>query len=112
MDMIKALSAFSALSQETRLSALKLLVQAGDAGLCAGEISTALNVRQNTLSTNLSILVQSGLVRNRREGRTIRYQVEWAELQALITYMLKDCCGGRMGECSPIVDLLKKQETP
>ena len=48
MDMTSALTAFSALSQQTRLEAFRLLVTAGDAGMSAGDIAEALDVRQNT----------------------------------------------------------------
>ncbi|MGJ8556316.1 MAG: winged helix-turn-helix domain-containing protein, partial [Sulfitobacter geojensis] len=53
MDKNHALDAFAALSQATRLDVFRLLINAGDAGLPAGDISHTLGVRQNTMSTNL-----------------------------------------------------------
>ena len=73
MEKTDALNAFSALGQDTRLEVFRLLVKAGAEGMAAGEIAGALDVRQNTLSNNLSILLAAGLVRNEREGRSVRY---------------------------------------
>ena len=64
MDKSNALAAFTALSHNTRLDAFRLLIRAGAEGLAAGDIATALDVRQNTMSTNLSLLQGAGLVRS------------------------------------------------
>lgn len=66
-------NAASALGQSTRLDVFRLLIQAGADGLLSGEISQCLNVRQNTMSANLTVLLNSGLVYNERQGRQIRY---------------------------------------
>ena len=66
MDMLKATDAFAALSQPVRLSAYRLLVQAGERGMPAGAIAEALDMRQNTLSANLAVLLHAGLVRRAR----------------------------------------------
>ena len=103
MDKSDALSAFSALSQPTRLDAFRLLIQAGDTGLAAGDIAERLDVRQNTLSANLSVLLNAGLVTNRREGRTIRYFADTSGLRGLLAFLLNDCCGGRPELCNPLI---------
>lgn len=103
MDISSALNAFAALSQPTRLNVFRLLVKAGDAGMLAGNISETLNVRQNTMSANLSILAQSGLIRNEREGRHIRYFADMDGVRGLLAFMLEDCCGGRPDLCQPII---------
>ena len=104
MDKINALSAFSALSQPTRLDVFRLLIEAGDKGLQAGEIASQLDVRQNTLSANLSVLLNAGLVQNQREGRAIRYFANTDGLRGLLGFLLKDCCGGRPELCEPLID--------
>ncbi|MDI7776386.1 metalloregulator ArsR/SmtB family transcription factor [Asticcacaulis sp. EMRT-3] len=104
MDKNKALTAFDALSQTTRLDALRLLVQAGPGGLPAGEIGERLAVRQNTMSVNLKILAQAGLVTSSRDGRVIRYTADYSALQGLVLYLMQDCCGGRADLCRPILD--------
>lgn len=103
MDKIRSLAALSALGQETRLDVFRLLVRAGPDGLLAGEIGESLGVRQNTLSSNLAILLQAGLVRNRREGRAIRYFADMAGMQGLLAFLMQDCCGGRPELCQPAI---------
>lgn len=103
MDISNALDAFAALSQPTRLDVFRLLVKAGETGMLAGDISETLNVRQNTMSANLSILAQSGLIRNEREGRNIRYFADMDGVRGLLAFLLEDCCGGRPDLCQPII---------
>ncbi|NBN64839.1 metalloregulator ArsR/SmtB family transcription factor [Microvirga tunisiensis] len=103
MDKKAALEALAALSQETRLDVFRLLVRSGRDGMLAGEVAEALNVRQNTLSANLSILVSAGLIRNQREGRAIRYFASMDGMQDLLGYLVEDCCGGKPELCQPLI---------
>ncbi|MBC7282318.1 metalloregulator ArsR/SmtB family transcription factor [Hoeflea sp.] len=103
MDQQSALDAFSALSQETRLAVFRLLVSAGTEGLASGEIGERLGVRQNTMSTNLGILLKAGLVRRVRDGRTVRYHADHTGISALLGFLLEDCCGGRPDLCQPVI---------
>jgi DNA-binding transcriptional ArsR family regulator len=104
MDRLKALDAFAALSQATRLDVFRLLIKAGDIGMSAGSISDALDVRQNTMSANLSVLTRSGLIRSEREGRSIRYFADMAGMRGLLAFLLEDCCGGRPDLCQPVIN--------
>lgn len=70
----------------------------------AGEISNNLDVRQNTMSANLSVLLQAGLVRNVREGRSIRYFADYESMRGLLAFLMEECCGGRPELCQPIID--------
>ncbi|MEM7530116.1 MAG: metalloregulator ArsR/SmtB family transcription factor [Pseudomonadota bacterium] len=106
MDNTHALRAFAALSQPTRLDAFRLLIQAGPDGMAAGEIVEALGVRQNTLSANLSVLLNAGLVYNAREGRSIRYRADMDGVRGLLGFLLQDCCGGRPERCQPLIEEL------
>lgn len=72
--------------------------------MLAGQISEALEVRQNTMSANLSILAQSGLIRNEREGRNIRYFADMDGMGGLLAFLMEDCCGGRPELCQPVID--------
>lgn len=103
MDNKTALSAFAALAQETRLDAFRLLIKAGQDGMAAGEIAEALGARQNTMSANLSVLHQSGLIRSRREGRSIRYFADMNGVSGLLAFLVEDCCGGRPETCQPLI---------
>ena len=106
MEKKQAIDAFAALSQETRLEVFRLLIRTGSEGLLAGEIGDALCVKQNTMSANLNILSRSGLIRNRREGRGIRYFADIEGVQVLLQFLMQDCCGGRQDLCQPIFDPL------
>ena len=104
MDKFKALAAFSALSQSTRLDAFRLLVRAGADGMTAGDIATRLQVKQNTMSANLSVLTQAGLLRNTREGRSIRYFADLDGMRGLLGFLMEDCCGGNPTLCQPLIN--------
>ena len=104
MDKKNALSAFAALSQETRLDVFRLLVKAGDGGMLSGEIGEALNVRQNTMSTNLAILLNAGLIRNERQGRSVRYFADMDGIRGMLGFLMEDCCGGQPELCQPLLD--------
>lgn len=103
METKQALEAFQALSQDTRLSALRLLVQAGPNGLAAGAIAERLAVQPSTLSTHLGILERAGLVASRRESRSIIYAAQYEGLRQLIAFMLDDCCQGRAEICGGLI---------
>lgn len=116
MEQPTALTALSALSHATRLDIFRTLVQAGTEGMVAGDLAQALALRLNTLSAQLSVLVRAGLIRNRREGRMIRYHAEVAQISALLGYLMEDCCGGRPELCRPALAALTQPccqtETP
>lgn len=103
MELQDAIAALSALSQEGRLSAFRLLVRAGRDGLPAGDIARALDVAPNTLSAQLTILANAGLVTSRRDGRSIIYTANYDEMSALIVFLMEDCCQGRPEVCAPVV---------
>ncbi|WP_172328303.1 helix-turn-helix transcriptional regulator [Mangrovicoccus sp. HB161399] len=104
MDKNRTLAALSALGHETRLDVFRLLVQTGEAGLAAGEIGTRLGVRANTLSANLWVLSQAGMIFSRREGRSIRYFADMEGMRGLLGFLMEDCCGGNPGACRPALD--------
>ena len=104
MDEFQALDAFGALSQETRLQIVRLLVKAGPDGMAAGDIARKLDTAPNTMSAQLLVLSNAGLARARREGRSIIYAVDFERMSALLLFLTKDCCGGRMEICAPLAD--------
>lgn len=106
MNQDDAVAALAALAQDTRLSVFRMLVKAGPDGCAAGTIAASLGVRQNTLSTHLGILLTGGLVRKRRDGRTIYYSADFAGMRALLTYLLEDCCGGNRAICEPLLETI------
>ena len=103
MDESRAIEAFSALGQETRLATFRMLVNAGPEGIPSGEIGERLGVRQNTMSTNLGILLAAGLVTRSREGRAVRYFADMTGFSAVLKFLISDCCGGRPELCSEVL---------
>jgi DNA-binding transcriptional ArsR family regulator len=78
----QAVDAFAALAQEGRLKILRLLVRAGPEGLAAGAIAETAGLSASNASFHLSHLERTGLVRSRREARSIRYTADFRELAA------------------------------
>lgn len=97
MDSEAAIRALGALAQEHRLAAFRLLVAAGPAGLAAGVLAQRLKIAPSSLSFHLTQLAHAGLVAQRREGRSIIYAAEYAEMNHLLGYLSENCCGG--GAC-------------
>ena len=107
MEIKPAADCLSALAHEGRLQVFRLLVQAGVLGLPAGEIARRLDVLPNSLSANLNVLSHAGLVRSRRQGRSIIYAAEYDRMRDLLGFLVQDCCGGSPEICAPLVDVLR-----
>ncbi len=103
MDTDAALGSLAALAQGTRLDTFRLLVRLEPDGVPAGEIARRLGVPQNTMSVHLSILARAGLVRSERRSRSIIYRAELDQVRRLMSFLAKDCCGGRADLCATLV---------
>jgi ArsR family transcriptional regulator, arsenate/arsenite/antimonite-responsive transcriptional repressor len=103
METKNALAAFSALSQEVRLDALKRLVRAGPDGVPAGALAEATGVAAPTMSFHLKELLGAGLVRSRKDGRSVLYAADYGGIRALVRFLLADCCQGDPRLCGPYV---------
>jgi DNA-binding transcriptional ArsR family regulator len=99
MKSIQAVTALSALSQETRLAIFRHLVAGGADGRPAGAIATRLKVPAPTLSFHLKELEHAGLITQKRKGRSIIYAANYPAMRALLSYLMEDCCGGRPEIC-------------
>ena len=106
MDEAKALDAFGALSQPTRLKIVRLLVKAGPEGMAAGAVGAALDASSSKLSFHLSHLERAGLIQSRREARSIIYSAAYPALSGLVAFLMRDCCQGRPEVCAPAVAAL------
>lgn len=103
MESKAAVAGLSALGHEGRLAVFRLLVQAGPAGVAAGEIARRLNTLPNSLSANLAVLSRAGLIASRREGRSILYAADYAAMGGLLAFLMEDCCGGDPLICAPFM---------
>ena len=64
---------FKALSEETRLQILALLLWSGE--LCVCDIEKTLEISQSKASRHLRYLYNAGLVQSRRQGLWVSYQI-------------------------------------
>ncbi|MGK6324014.1 ArsR/SmtB family transcription factor [Sphingomonas sp. DT-51] len=103
MEKYKAIAAFGALAQDTRLEVFRLLVRYEPNGMAAGEIARQLDVPQNTMSAHLGILARAGIVRSERHSRSIIYRADLDGLRALTLFLVKDCCAGAPELCAPLL---------
>jgi len=103
MKIKEAVAALSALAQETRLKAYRLLIEAGPEGVPAGRISGALRVAPAALSFHLKELSHAGLVSSRQEGRFIYYTADFGQMTALMTFLTYNCCNGMPQECLTVM---------
>lgn len=106
MEPENVILALAALAQPTRLDVFRLLVTHEPNGLPAGDIARDLAVPHNTMSSHLGILSRAGLVRSERRSRSIIYRADLARVRELVTFLLKDCCGGHPDVCAPLLDTL------
>lgn len=104
MDERQALIAFGALSQETRLKLLRLLVVAGPEGIAAGALAEGVEVSPSNVSFHLKELERAGLVATRRDSRSIVYRAAFEALSGLIRFLMEDCCSGRPEICAPALN--------
>src|SRR5215469_13196023 len=102
MKIQAAAETLSALAHEGRLAVFRLLVKAGPEGLPAGDIARKLDTPPNTMSAQLMVLANVGLIRARRDGRSIIYSADFAEMTALLKFLTEDCCNGRPEICQPL----------
>lgn len=108
MEMRDAVAGLSALAHQGRLTVFRMLVQAGPAGIAAGEIARQMEVPPNTLSANLAILSHAGLIDSRREGRSVIYTARYENMTELLQYLMKDCCGGSPEICASLADVVMR----
>ena len=92
--------AFAALSQETRLTIVRLLLRQEPGGLAAGEIGQHFDLAPATLSFHLGGLRDAGLVSSTREGRVIRYRANIDAIREISEYLFDECCHGQPQQCA------------
>lgn len=108
MDENTAIEGLGALAQSTRLAVFRLLVRAGPEGMAAGLVAERLGVPATTLSTHLGILSRAGLIRPRRESRSIIYSADLDGVRSLLAFLVQDCCSGRPEICSPLMEIVER----
>lgn len=108
METNDAVKRLAALAQDARIEVFRLLVKAGPEGLAAGEIARRSGAAANTTSAQLLILSNAGLIKARRDGRSIIYAVDFQAISELLVYLTEDCCGGRAEVCAPLSEVARR----
>lgn len=95
----RAIELFHALSDETRLEIIELL-RKGERCVC--ELTDTLDAAQSRLSFHLRVLKDAGIVRDRKDGRWVHYELDpeaFEEIETLLSAMkpralrqAKACC--------------------
>jgi protein-tyrosine-phosphatase/DNA-binding transcriptional ArsR family regulator len=89
IDSFEASSIFGALAHATRLDILRLLIRYLPYGLAAGDIARLLAIPHNTLSAHLAMLERVGLLRSRREGRSIIFAAVEARSHDIAAFLVE-----------------------
>ena len=83
----RAIELFHALSDQTRLDIVELL-RNGERCVC--ELTDSLDAAQSRLSFHLRVLKDAGIVRDRKNGRWVHYELEpevFDEIESLVSQM-------------------------
>ncbi len=72
LDVARAAALFHALSDETRLEVIQLLL---DGEQCVCDLMSALDMAQSKLSWHLKTLKDAAIITDRREGRWVYYSL-------------------------------------
>lgn len=108
MESNLAVKALGALAQDQRLEAFRRLVQAGDDGVAAGALAEAMGVPNSSLSFHLAQLSHAGLIVQQRVGRSLIYRADYEAMNALVGYLMENCCGGVA--CLPVSSAISQKE--
>jgi len=86
---------FKALSDETRLRILKVLLERE---CCVCEVMQALGISQSRASRNLGILEDAGFIRSRREGLWIVYSINKQTMNNYVASLIEVLRGSLVNE--------------
>src|SRR5580692_4073739 len=102
METTDAVPALAALAQDNRLDVFRLLVQAGAEGMAAGQVAEKLGLAPNTLTFHFDRLRAAGLVKVRRDGRSMIYAARYETMNGLLAFLTENCCQGVPQACAPV----------
>lgn len=100
LDRLLDAELFRAMGDPTRLRLLSCLARCGRRCL-VGELAECCSVDLSVVSRHLALLARAGVLETTREGRTVRYQVRYAQLCNRlrgVASALAACCPDSMVE--------------
>jgi ArsR family transcriptional regulator, arsenate/arsenite/antimonite-responsive transcriptional repressor len=109
MQAQNVITALGALAQEHRLALFRLLVQVGERGMAAGAIADALGIPNSSLSFHLAQLTRAGLIIQERQHRSLVYRADYARMNALVAYLMENCCAGTDCEVAGVCETPKTE---
>jgi len=92
MNLEIASRQLEALGNPTRLGIYRILVRTGPGGLAVGQLQQRLDMPASTLSHHLRRLVETGLLRQERDGTSLICHTEYAAMTDLIGFLADECC--------------------
>lgn len=93
LSLEEAAAVFAALGSEQRLGVLRALVRAGADGLSMGELGKRSGVTGSTLTFHLKQLVQAGLVKQEKRGRSVICAgADFDHVRRLSDFLIRECC--------------------
>ena len=96
MELEVVAKALKELGHPTRLAVFRRLIKSGYQGVAVGVVQEELNIPGSTLSHHISSLMSAGLVKQRREGRTLYCVVEYPKLLQVINFLQEECCSDEL----------------
>lgn len=91
MEKHDIVATLMALAQESRLDIFRYLVQAGNQGAAAGQISRQLGLAPTTLSFHLKAMLHAEIVKCQRQSRCLIYTVNCTKVRRLLTFLAANC---------------------
>ncbi|GAC1529882.1 MAG: metalloregulator ArsR/SmtB family transcription factor [Ramlibacter sp.] len=85
----QAVAALKVLANEDRLM---LLCQLSQGEMCVGDLESELGIRQPTLSQQLGVLRNEGVVETRREGKNVFYSVANKDMLEILAVLYRLYC--------------------
>ena len=92
MSIESIAKALKELGHPIRLRVFKRVVKSGAQGIAVGVIQDEVGIPGSTLTHHLSSLVSAGLITQRREGRTLFCVAQYEHFQAVINFLVEECC--------------------
>ena len=99
MEETNVIQALAALAHSVRLQVFRALVVAGPEGATPGALAEQLGVGATAMSFHLKELASAQLITQQRDGRFLIYRAAFAQMNALLGYLMANCCAG--SACAP-----------
>jgi ArsR family transcriptional regulator len=90
----EGVQALSALAHPTRLMIVRLVAKAEPIGAAAGELGRALDLPSATSSFHLKELTRSKVLRSRKEGRSVIFNLDQGGISSLLKLLTTDVLRG------------------